>query len=40
MVIFKKVRTAQDMLSAKFQALYASGMYKNERLALSLEIFH
>ena len=32
--------TVQDRLSAKFQALYASGMYKNERLAMSLEILH
>ena len=40
MVIFEKVRTAQDILSAKFQAFFASGMYKNERLALSPEILH
>ena len=40
MVIFEKVRTAQDRLSEKFQALYASAMYKNEPLALSLEILH
>ena len=32
MVIFEKVRTAQDRLSEKFQALYASAMYKNEPL--------
>ena len=32
--------TAQDRLSAKFQALYAIGMDKNERLAMSLEILH
>ena len=38
MVIFQKVRTAQDRLSEKFQAPYA--MYKNEPLALSLEILH
>ena len=37
---FKKVRTAQNRLSEKFQALYASAMYKNEPLALSLEILH
>ena len=30
--------TAQDRLSAKFQALSAGGMYKNEPLAMSLEI--
>ena len=36
----KKVRTAQNRLSAKFQALYVSGMYKNERLPMSLEILH
>ena len=40
MVIFEKVRTAQDRLSEKFQALYASEMYKNERLALSPKILH
>ena len=40
MVIFKKVRTAQDRLSENFKALYASAMYKNEPLALSLEILH
>ena len=40
MVIFEKVRTAQDRLSEKFQALYANAMYKNEPLALSLEILH
>ena len=40
MVIFKKVRIAQDRLSEKFQALYASAMYKNEPLALLLEILH
>ena len=39
MVIFEKVRTAQDRLSER-QALYASAMYKNEPLALSLEILH
>ena len=40
MVIFEKVRTAQDKLSEKFKALYASAMYKNEPLAMSLEILH
>ena len=40
MVIFQKVRIAQDMLSEKFQTPYASAMYKNEPLALSLEILH
>ena len=40
MMIFKKARTAQDRLSEKFQALYASAMYNNEPLALSLEILH
>ena len=40
MVIFEKVHTAQDRLSEKFQTPYASAMYKNEPLALSLEILH
>ena len=37
---FKKVRTAQDRLSENCQVLYASAMYKTERLALSTEILH
>ena len=40
MVIFKKVHSAQDRLSEKSQAPYASAMCKNEPLALSLEILH
>ena len=40
MVIFRKVHTAQDRLSEKFQAPYPSAMYKNEPLELSLETLH